>query len=399
MAVGFDRPHLPFNAPDTYWNMYDPNTIVLPTDRAPPMGSPSSLVGSGELTQYGGVPNMQTRNTDGAFSDSLRRNLIHGYLASTTYTDAQLGRVIQALDDPDGNGDQSDSIRDNTIIALVTDHGYHLGEHGFWGKHNLLNKAVEVPIVISDPRQSGTAGQSSNALVSLMDVYPTLASLADLNTPGHVEGNDLTRLLVAPNRTWAEYVYSHFNNGDSIRTDQYRYIQWTNGQESLYDLIADPGETQDVINTAPAEDVNHLRSLLDTHFDNGWQPFPPDAPNENADFNNDGKVSGLDFLILQRGFGIGTTPGEGDADGDSDVDRDDLGIWETQYGTAYHDTGAGSTKDSFAVSASFRSTSFAFSETPERDFRVARVPEPNSLLLRALAVMGMLVKRKGCEVI
>ena len=320
MAVGFDRPHLPFNAPDRYWDMYDPNDIQLPTDRSPPSASPSSLNGSGELTSYGGIPNMASRNTDANFSDDLRRNLIHGYLASTSYTDAQVGRVLAALDDPDGNGDSSDSIRENTIIALVSDHGYHLGEHGFWGKHNLLETALHVPLIVSDPRQAATAGQTSAALVSAMDIYPTLASLASLNTPGHVEGNDLSPLLGTPDRAWAEYVYSHFNNGDSIRTDRYRYIQWTNGQESLFDLIDDPGETQNVLATAPAADVAHVRQLLADHFENGWQPYPPVLA---GDLNGDNAVDLVDYGMYLSGLQAdlsGLTANEAYARGD--INRD-----------------------------------------------------------------------------
>ncbi len=341
MAVGFDRPHLPFNAPDRFWDIYDPNDIVLPTNRSAPAGAPASINGSTELTSYGGIPDLTANNTDGNFSDELRRNLIHGYLASTSYADAQVGRVLAALDDPNGDGDTSDSIRDNTIVALVGDHGYHLGEHGFWGKHNLLDTSLRVPLIVSDPQRADTAGQTSDALVSLMDVYPTLASLASLGTPGHVEGNSLVPLLAEPDREWAEYVYSHYNNGDSIRTDQYRYIQYTNGQEALFDLVADPGETQNVLNTAPAADVAYVRDILAAHFTNGWQPY---LTGTFGDLNGDGNIDLTDYADFLDGLNTslaGLTNAQayarGDLNGDFVTNLRDFILFRQAYDTANGD--------------------------------------------------------------
>jgi hypothetical protein len=171
-----------------------------------------------------------------------------------------------------------------------------------------------------------------------MDLYPTLASLASLATPGHVEGNNLEPLLINPNRDWAEYVYSHFNGGDSIRTDRYRYIQYTNGQEALFDMIADPGETQNVLGTAPAADVQHVRDIMANHFANGWQPYQTGTV---GDLNGDGSIDLADYIDFLNGLNTslaGLTTAQayarGDLNGDFAVNLRDFILFEQAFDAA-----------------------------------------------------------------
>ncbi len=321
MGVGFERPHLAFTAPQQYWDLYDPNQIVLPTDRSPPVNSISFLRGSGEIMSYAGIPDLTgLYRLDDTFSDELRRNLIHGYMAAISYADAQVGKVLEALDDPNGDGNTSDSVRDNTIIALTSDHGFLLGDHGMWGKHNVFDKSLRVPMVIVDPRRD--AGNESDALVSAMDLYPTLATLAGLDTPAHVEGNDLTPLLTDPNRPWADYVYGHYNASDSIRTDRYRYIL-IGSQEAVFDMQLDPSES---INIAPTMDpviLNQLRAMMQAHFANGFAAVTQQA----GDLDGDGSIDQQDLNLLIAHFGQQVAPYsliDGDINGDGQVGIRDL---------------------------------------------------------------------------
>ncbi|HSG71971.1 MAG TPA: sulfatase, partial [Planctomycetaceae bacterium] len=199
LALGFTKPHLPFCAPKKYWELYEPEKLPLPEFVRPPADAPpyagKTLL---ELNQYKPVPQ------DPPLSEELVRTLIHGYYASMSYMDAQLGRVLDELDRLE--------LANNTIIVLWGDHGYHLGDHGSWTKHTNYEQANRIPILIVAPGVT-QPNSSSKALVETVDIYPTLAELAGLPTPTGpqpIDGKSLVPILKDPAVTVKDHAYHCF---------------------------------------------------------------------------------------------------------------------------------------------------------------------------------------------
>ncbi|HEX6960726.1 MAG TPA: sulfatase [Lacipirellula sp.] len=259
MAVGFVKPHLPFCAPKKYWDMHDPASFELADRQTPPEGAPSyAPTNWGELRQYRGMPN------DGAVPDDLQRTLIHGYYAATSFMDAQVGKVLDAL--------EASGLAENTIVVLWGDHGWHLGDHGMWCKHTNYEQAARIPIIVAAPGIA-SAGAASASLVESIDVYPTICELADVAAPENVDGVS----FVAALRGSEENAKSHVSHvyprgprlGRAIRTDRYRLVEWKNpaaaddtAELELYDYQADPLETKNLAAEQP-QVVAELRALLD----------------------------------------------------------------------------------------------------------------------------------------
>jgi len=196
MGLGFYKPHLPFVAPKKYWEMYDPDKIQLANNPFTPKNAPSlGLHSSFELRVRYGIPKA------GDIPDDMARTLIHAYLACASYVDAQIGKVLAELDRL--------GLRENTVIMLWGDHGWHLGEHGIWGKATNYEIATRVPLIVSAPGMKAR-GKSSKALVELLDMYPTLCELAGLPVPRHVEGRSFAPLMDDPDRKWKKSVFSQF---------------------------------------------------------------------------------------------------------------------------------------------------------------------------------------------
>jgi arylsulfatase A-like enzyme len=267
LAVGLLKPHLPFNAPARYWEMYSEQDIQLTAtpkmaDNAPPQAHHNW----GELRNYGHDGLMPKRNSDEAMPDELARKLIHGYYAATSYSDALVGDILAELEALD--------LADNTIVVLWGDHGWSLGEHGLWAKHSSFNVANQIPLIIKTPDMSaGLRGSMANGLVESVDIYPTLTELAGLDTPGHVQGQSFRKLLNDPSLPGKQAVFPRWKNADSIRTDRYFYTEWRNDAGNviarmLYDHQNDPSETVNVAE-APvyAEAVEELSTQLDKHRD------------------------------------------------------------------------------------------------------------------------------------
>jgi len=260
MAVGFLKPHLPFVAPKQYWDLHDPATLPQPGRLAPPEGAPEyALQFGGELRRYQGIP-----SGSAPFDDALTRHLIHGYYAATSYMDAQLGKVLDELDET--------GLAKNTIIVFWGDHGWHLGDHGMWCKHTNYEQAARVPLLIARP---GGAGTVSSALVETVDIYPTLASLAGLPAPMGLEGKSFESLFSDPaavHRDHAIHVYPRNQLlGRAIRTDRYRLVEWkaigtgaASAEFELYDYEEDPGENKNLAVDRP-EVVKELQALLGSH--------------------------------------------------------------------------------------------------------------------------------------
>ncbi|WP_342807872.1 sulfatase [Alteromonas sp. M12] len=228
MVVGFSKPHLPFNAPKKYWDLYDRNEFTVPSRKKPDNMFRLALTNWNELRMYGGIPK------DGDVSDELTKTLIHAYYASVSYMDAQVGKVMQALDDL--------KLRDNTMIVFMSDHGYKLGEYGAWNKHTNMELDTRVPLIISreTAHKNRKANVTSAALIENIDIFPTIAEVAGLSPP-KTDGKSLTTLLDNPGMSWDKAAYSLFTRGKklmgiSVTDGIWRYTEWRNAdsQEVLF---------------------------------------------------------------------------------------------------------------------------------------------------------------------
>ncbi|HCN27718.1 MAG TPA: iduronate-2-sulfatase [Verrucomicrobiales bacterium] len=265
IAAGFVRPHLPFCAPKSYWDMHDPAKLPQPEFEEHPAGSP--LVArkrGGEIAAYDPVP----ERDDAAFSPELKRRLIHGYYASTSYVDAQIGRVMDALDRL--------GLAEETLVVLWGDHGFHLGDLGIWTKHTNYEQANRIPLVIIAP---GVAkpGSSTRQLAETVDIFPTLAALAGLPAPSGpqpVDGVSLDPVLRDPNARVRDHAFHCFPKqklGRAIRTERHRLVEWKTpgaapetAEIELYDYEADPLERENLATQQP-ETVARLRAILARH--------------------------------------------------------------------------------------------------------------------------------------
>ncbi len=271
LAVGFLKPHLPFNAPQKYWDLYDPAQLKLAANPFRPQDAPPYAVTDfGELRNYHGVP------AAGPVSDELARTLIHAYRAATSYTDANVGLVLAELDRL--------GLRDNTVVVLWGDHGWKLGEHASWCKHSNMENDTNAPLILSAPGAKA-AGQSTSALVEFVDVYPTLCDLAGLPLPSHLEGSSLKPLLDDSARAWKTAAFSQYPRsfegrrlmGYALRTDRYRYVQWRDrgtGEivaQELYDHHTDPAEDHNLAGHADESLLTKLAAQLGA----GWKAAQP----------------------------------------------------------------------------------------------------------------------------
>jgi hypothetical protein len=313
--LGFNKPHLNWTAPKKYWDLYDREKIKLSIQtEAPENGATMGLHPSFELRVRSGIPKK------GEINDELAVTLKHAYLACISYVDAQIGKMITAL--------ENEGLRENTIIIVWSDHGFHLGEMGIWGKATNYEIATRVPMMIWTPDMpKGSQGKTTDALVELIDMYPTLADLAGLEIPKHVEGTSFTKLINTPNTAWKTAAFSQFpspalrewgafpirpamretyfgpllkqvedkikkqqgkkwnrdlfeNNlmGYAMRTKQYRFIVWkdrTNPEKEpvfveLYNHKTDPSETKNIA-------ANHPELVLQLmkQFNKGWKGNKP----------------------------------------------------------------------------------------------------------------------------
>ncbi len=237
LAAGFMKPHLPFNAPKRYWDKYKRDEIDLADNPFRPKGAPDAAFHNwGELRAYSGIP------PKGPLPDELARTLIHGYYACVSYTDALVGRLLDELGRL--------GLRENTIVILWGDHGWNLGEHGLWCKHCNFETSLHSPLFVSAPGfQKGTR---TRALSEFVDIYPSLCELCDLPRPGHLQGTSFVPLMKEPERAWKKAAFSRYFNGDSIRTDRFRYTEWKrkNGDtyaQMLYDHQTDPAENINIV--------------------------------------------------------------------------------------------------------------------------------------------------------
>ncbi|MEM1070362.1 MAG: sulfatase [Planctomycetota bacterium] len=309
LGMGFKLPHLNWCAPKKYWDLYDPDNIPLTEQTAAPQGGAAmGLHASFELRTRSNIPK------NGPIEADLARTLKHAYLASTSYVDAQIGLLLKALEESD--------LRDNTVVIVWGDHGWHLGDMGVWGKATNYEIATRVPLIIRTPDMEAR-GSTTDALVELVDIFPTLCDLASIDSPDHLEGHSFTALLDDPDLKWKQAAFSQYPNpalrewaanplsvgmretwfgplihdveqriidqqksnwnrdffeqhlmGYTMRTDRYRIVVWRDHRDpeaepiyvELFDHSSDPMETKNIASEQPEV----LRKLTQ-QFNAGWR--------------------------------------------------------------------------------------------------------------------------------
>lgn len=266
LAVGFWKPHLPLNPPKKYWDLYDQSPITAPNNPTPPKNVP-------KVALHNGRELLGTKGRKLTSNEVIE--LRTGYLAGISYLDAQVGKVIAELDRL--------GLSDNTIIVFWSDHGFHLGEHGLWCKTSNFENDAHVPLMISIPKMK-QAGTSSDALVELLDLYPTLVELCNLPDSGPLEGKSLVPLFTDPTQQFKPAAYTQHPRpayykgnpqfmGVSVRTPRYRYTEWRDFKtgkvkaQELYDHKVDPDENNNIVD-APSDEIAFQKAvkLLEEQF-------------------------------------------------------------------------------------------------------------------------------------
>jgi len=226
MIVGLSKPHLPFNAPKKYWDLYDKNDFKVPSRVKPKNMYRLALSKWGELKNYANIPN------NGDLNDELTKELINGYYACISYVDTQIGKIVNTLEEL--------NLKENTLIVFMSDHGYKLGEYGAWCKHSNMEIDTRVPLIISNGKNLKTNNTKCNALVENIDVFPTIAASCGLTTH-HVDGKSLLPLIDNPKKPWDKAAYSLFPRGKkymgcTVTDGHWRYTEWRNSvdQKVLY---------------------------------------------------------------------------------------------------------------------------------------------------------------------
>ncbi|MEO7654049.1 MAG: sulfatase, partial [Bryobacteraceae bacterium] len=240
LGAGFFKPHLPFIAPKRYHDLYRDRKFTAADNPFPPKGAPAvAMHTSGELRTYDDI------SDEGPVPEAKALELIRAYYAALSYTDAQIGRVLAELDRL--------GLRENTVVVLWGDHGWHLGDHGLWNKHSNFEQATHAPLVVSAPGQKH-AGRKTAGLTEFVDIYPSLCELAGLPKAEGLEGLSFAPLLENPDRPWKKAAFSQYPHaapgvgqvmGYTMRTDRYRFTEWAlpakNFHEvELYDYETDP---------------------------------------------------------------------------------------------------------------------------------------------------------------
>lgn len=276
-VAGFIDPHFPFMSPKKYWDLYDRAELRLPPFRQPPEGTTDWAMGDCEAAQY------YTRTgyeEPWLPTDEESLEMLHGRLAVLSYYDALVGQILDTLD--------AEGLADDTIVVFISDHGFHDGEHGYWGKHNVWDKSLLAPLMIRMPRDRRTTGRV-DGLTEHADVYPTLCDLAGLPTPeGFIEGDSFATLVDSPADEFKEAVFAHrrhqwhdriqaYDVADTVRTKRYRLTRYLDEDGNailteLFDYDEDPHETR---NWADDPAYATARKDLESLLASGWQGVRP----------------------------------------------------------------------------------------------------------------------------
>jgi iduronate 2-sulfatase len=251
LATGYVKPHLPFNVPRKYFDVYD--SIQIADNRFRPENLPDPVRNSGEIFVYGRMEHFNTTE----FHYEARK----AYLACVNFIDTHVGIVLDSL--------EKFGLAENTVVVLFGDHGFHLGEHDFWGKHNILHNALHVPLVIKVPGKYKKI--PVNELVEFVDIYPTICELAGLELPSHLHGRSMVPLLGNEKTDWKKEVFAEWKGARTVLSDRYSYSYWFedrfNGAQALFDYEKDPQENVNVADKVEYQEVvKHHRQLLDSLY-------------------------------------------------------------------------------------------------------------------------------------
>lgn len=254
LAVGMLKPHLPFNAPKKYWDLYNTENIKLATNRYQPKNSPKVCMHSyAELRKYTNIPN--DKNTD--IPDTTQKKLIHGYNACVSFIDNEIGRLINEIKRLD--------LYDNSLIIISGDHGWQLGEHNLWAKHSNFQTSLKIPLIIKEPKQK--KGVKINSIVELVDLYPTICEVCQIPPPSGLQGKSL--LSINKTDPLNSEGFSKYQKGWSITTNNYSYTEWENSKtskfigEMFFDLKSDPEENVNISNNQ-SKKIQFLKLKLDS---------------------------------------------------------------------------------------------------------------------------------------
>ena len=239
MAVGYVSPHLPFIQPKKYWDLYNHDEIQLADNAYQPKNSPY-------IAMHSQHDNAELRNmyldipAKGLLSDEMSRNLVHGYYASVSYMDALIGDLINGLD--------ALGLRENTTVILWSDHGFFLGEHGFWCKHSTFYEAIKIPFIISSP--GFAKNRTTYSFTELVDVYPTLCELTGMVPPKYIHGKSLIPVMKNPELKLKDEIYTRYKQGEAVVDENYSYTEFFQGEKyignMLYDLKQDSKQNKDI---------------------------------------------------------------------------------------------------------------------------------------------------------
>lgn len=342
LAVGFFKPHLPFNAPKAYFDLYNPATLPGPIPASAPVGANSATTSNS--SEIGGYTN-----------SSDRAKLRHAYFACVSYMDAQVGKVLAELD--------TLGLADNTVVVLWGDHGWRLNDYGSIGKHTVLERALESPLIIRPPasdRPEAFAGIPAEGVVETVDIYPTLAELCGLTPPASTVGSSLVPMLRNPFAPGKNHAYSRYGTMTSIRTSGWRLID-SNGDKDLYDLSSFRYEVRDVAASNPSVvsslganlSVQGTRSGI-TYAD--WAGSNLLLADPNGDGDSDGVRNAMEYVFGTNGLNAVSRP-------DAKLSFEDLtGLGLTNREVVYSMTVATDRDDfSLAPSTSRNLTSWSFS--------------------------------------
>ncbi|HUP58097.1 MAG TPA: sulfatase, partial [Bdellovibrionota bacterium] len=251
LAVGFNRPHLPWFVPKKYFEMYPLDSVRLPSCPPDDLEDIPAIARAHTV----GIPKGQGRAYhDQVVAKGFWKNAVQGYLASVSYADEMVGRVLGAL--------ESGPHRRNTVVVLWSDHGYHLGEKLRWSKYTLWERSTRIPLIIRLP--GGGAPRICEEVVSLVDLFPTLTELCFGTAPEKTDGSSLLRLSTSGDPTWRDNALTFWRKGNSaIRTRRWRLIRYADGAEELYDHDNDPQELRNLIVLEPEANAAIAKELRD----------------------------------------------------------------------------------------------------------------------------------------
>ena len=244
MGVGFVRPHVPFVAPKKYYKSFPYDSMKLP----------EKLAGDWDDIPAAGINYKTSKNMK--MDLEQQRKAVGGYYASVSYMDAQVGKVMKALEES--------GVADRTIVIFTSDHGYHLGEHDFWAKVSLHDESARVPLIISVP---GKQPAVCDSLVELLDLYPTMANLCGFKAPVRLQGKDISRLLDNPDNAVRDAAFSVNGKGYLLRTAEWAYMRYGangNNGEELFDMVNDPKQYTNLVGKDKYQQkLESLRTAMD----------------------------------------------------------------------------------------------------------------------------------------